>query len=1156
MKVFSTKSRKISFITLCATCLASFLCAAIILLANSGLFAVAQGKTLDLTVNYVSGQTLAELDLGTEYEGYSFTNGDALVPVGTNTYTLTKEGSADLTLNLTVNEPLTNVEDVMDTVSAEDFSYTVCGSSSISVDSRKVLFTQGYAEGKYGSNYWSINTTTRTVGSNYQNGNNYDGNISIYSSIKDATTVGVSLNKTDKYGVIKIRTTLSTNYRYSFNMMREDGKFGYNSKTGGYGINLQRASNDNGIYFTSQFFKVTSPSGTATSTQLKDYGTNWYVSGEVDVFVTYGVYPVNNDGAIANKVVFMIETIAADGQTTVVLNESKIDTTPDALIANGTSFTIDAKYVSTSGGCLMLEGVNRPLFATENFEIVETYEEGTALSEIELPDGVDAWKDSTQIVTFGENTYIGLVNSEYYGAESYEVAVAVTGGEKTFATSVADVKYVNGLTVNDIKDKLASGFAFADLTKELVVGENELEGTYTDAVLGEKKAIITVTVVAPDSTNIENLIDKEADASLYVDGQVIEGWANGSVTGNSVNSNFDAGTLAYRIYTITKDENSSSTNAHKGNLSIYGGAYDADTDDACDSSTGIVINNSEKYGFVSARVTLNKRQHFSFGMMNEVSSDIEAFAYNNYSMGGYKVYLQGNSAGDFAASIIKVKSDGTRKVLGTEYYYTILSELAPNGTDVVVTWGVVPVAEGNQITVKIELDGVLLNSTTVTDTETSNLKLGSGDLKFTIGNIIGSYGATFRRAYTIEGVNDSLLGISGNYDKTVDDATYPEKQALSNVTVDGYEWVNGETILNCDNSTYDANYLYDYYGTTVKIPAKVTLQLSPVGRTELLLKNGETTLASYALDKGESKQVGLTEEQIASLDGTFIGWFMGDDTQTLYKPDYTFTATADETTTVILNVAVLDFAIVDGAQFKTNGVGGIRFMLALNSADWAKVGNFVTNAKGVIVPFDNPVYYDNGFTAKAIDETECENFIGQVAKDGASIADEYEGYQIYTFVLGGIQYHNFNRDFAAMAFIDVAYTGVEGTVRFNTEFDATKHVGNIHELARTAYGFGATAGVKYLANTIEVALDGSEIIAEDFYGLDVERTYELTNYQVNGKEITLTLSVKDGSLLETEDFAAVYFKDASDFNAHPTRYKGAIAFDASTNTAVVTFTIA
>ena len=372
MKVFSTKSRKQSLIALLATCLASFCCALILLFSNTGLFAVAQGNTLSLTVDYVSGQTLAQLDLGAGYEGYAFEDGTALVPVGTNTYTLTKAGAENVTLTLTVNAPLTNVEDIIDANTYDDYLFKACDNSSVSSNTaRYAVYSNGYAEGKYGTDYWSINTTTRTPASTYVNGNKYDGNISLYSTYTG--DAAISIKKTSQYGVIRFRTTFYATDRYSFSMMRAETQTWYDNKNGGYGINFQKASNGSRTYFTTQYFRATAASGSASSEKIKDWGSNWYVTDSADAYVTMGVYPVVRDGAIANAIVFKLEEIQADGSLNTIFNDIVYDANVDTLTVGGSCFVFAKKAVSkTTGQLLMLEGVNRPLFAEEDFAVADT----------------------------------------------------------------------------------------------------------------------------------------------------------------------------------------------------------------------------------------------------------------------------------------------------------------------------------------------------------------------------------------------------------------------------------------------------------------------------------------------------------------------------------------------------------------------------------------------------------------------------------------------------------------------------------------------------------------------------------------------------------------------------------------------------------------
>ncbi len=1159
MKVFSTKSRKQSLIALLATCLASFCCALILLFSNTGLFAVAQGNTLSLTVDFVSGQTLAELDLGAGYEGYAFEDGTALVPVGTNTYTLTKAGAENVTLTLTVNAPLTNVEDIIDANTYDDYLFKACDNSSVSSNAaRYAVYSKGYAEAKYGSDYyWSINTTTRTPASTYVNENNYDGNISLYSNYKG--DAAVSIKKTSQYGVIRFRTTFFTTDRYSFNMMRAETQTWYTSTASGYGINFQKGNNETGDYFVTQFYKSEKVGEGNISSKIKDWGSNWYVADSADAYVTFGVYPVIKDGAIANAIILKVEEILSDGTLKTAVNEIAYDTNVSTLIVDGSCFSFSKQATSQGiGQTLLLEGVNRPLFAEEDFAVEDTYDEGTALKDIPLPTGVNAWKNPEQIITRGANTFTGVVNSEYYGATSYEVNVTVTGGEKPFATSL-DVKYVSGLKVSDLAEKLPQGCTFADkdLEKELAIGAYEFTGIYDDSNSGERIATITVNVLTPAITNIEEVIDESDDVKLLINNSEKTAWATDGIEEAS----------NYNIYTnAATEEQTNNANQHNGNLSIHYTGWKTHTFEGAASasavgSAGIVLNNSTKYGLYRVRMTLRNNDIAVFGMMR--SKDITTLRHNNFTeeVGGYVGYIQHNGSA-FVPRLNKINEAGEIETVqgdGTPFAFA-------DGSQIIIEFGVYPIVHTDgRIMNTIIFRGFINNeeifSRSKTDLSDTGLLLSDSDenLRFTIGQTKRTNAN--KLPFTIEGINEPLFGVSGNFDTVVED-TYPENQALSSITApEGYEWTENAstTMLNYDQKQYDAYYQYDYYGTTHKLPAKVTLSLTPVNRTLLTLKYGETEFASYALACGEEQAISLTAQQIATLGGQFIGWIADNEPNKLYKPEDTYVATTQgETTEIVLNAVVLDFKLIEGAAFKVKE-GGLRFFVAFDTKDWATVKPFVDCAKGVIVPYDSKTYYDDGFTEYSITKWAGDDFKDKTAylASQIGIGNDYEGYSIYTFSIDQIMYQNYNRVFAGMAFINVKYHD-QDVVRFETAFDLEDNTRSIYQVASMS---GNPLGHKYIANTVELALDNGVIRYENFFTNDVERTYETehVSYQIDGSKITVLLTVESDSLLADADtnegYCCVYFKDMADTGAQPVRYKATIV-SCIDNVATIEFDIA
>ncbi len=493
------------------------------------------------------------------------------------------------------------------------------------------------------------------------------------------------------------------------------------------------------------------------------------------------------------------------------------------------------------------------------------------------------------------------------------------------------------------------------------------------------------------------------------------------------------------------------------------------------------------------------------------------------------------------------------------------------GDVVVITYGVWESAETERsvyIKIENETQDNIAYETTVVDTDltdntvfTNNAGALAGT--FCIARTAYSYtGMTQDPTLLIAGIEEPLFA-SSSYSLTDTSYSVEEGATLPALTEEGYAWANPEEKAVYGKTEYDATYTYEYYGERT-VPVTVAVAVTPAPRVGLQLKKGATELYSDSLLIGESVKFDtLTLDNV----DTVLGWTKGDSDQ-LLRLDTTFTAeVADEGQTIVYNVVDMDMKQYEGASIRTTvdekGNGGLRFVAMFNTEDWAANAAYVENAYGVIVPADDATYYTeaDGFTAAAYAlGAQNGSFKGQEAHSSEQFnLQNAEGYSVYTITMTNVKYANYNRTFASMTYITVAYAdGSTETFETNVVKRSVYEVALAAKAHHEANGGAvySTAQMQvidgYIANVVDVSYDGATLTVTDREGHALVRPYVLDGAsKVEGNVVTLTLtSVAADSLLANSESAPVWYTA----NGATNRYKAAVAYE--NGTATVTFTVA
>lgn len=220
-----------------------------------------------------------------------------------------------------------------------------------------------------------------------------------------------------------------------------------------------------------------------------------------------------------------------------------------------------------------------------------------------------------------------------------------------------------------------------------------------------------------------------------------------------------------------------------------------------------------------------------------------------------------------------------------------------------------------------------------------------------------------------------------------------------------------------------------------------TLNVEVTGYNVVLKSDAGAVLATRSVKVGES----YTFESLANAtENTFLGWkYSGG----LYPVGYTMTPDGD----VEIVAESIVFAMKDGASIRTEETAGhsygLRFQANVDKDKLAALGATVVSAKGNILPAD---MIENGVWS---------NEALVLNLDLSSGSD--------TFVITNIYLSNFNRKFAARAYLEIAYA--DGSVgKVYTAYDEAKNAFAVNYIAKKALEDAAVNTTKYTADEIKV----------------------------------------------------------------------------------------
>lgn len=200
---------------------------------------------------------------------------------------------------------------------------------------------------------------------------------------------------------------------------------------------------------------------------------------------------------------------------------------------------------------------------------------------------------------------------------------------------------------------------------------------------------------------------------------------------------------------------------------------------------------------------------------------------------------------------------------------------------------------------------------------------------------------------------------------------------------------------------------------------------------------------TVALEKGES----YTTIEIECKDGRLLGWKYDGG---LYPVGYTFTPTSD----VTLIAETLDFALRDGASVRTENTKGyaygLRFIAEIDQAKWDALvtGGYVSALHGYILPVDK---IEDGFEV-----SEQGLILPTPVKDGLG-----------KFAITSIRTHNYNRVFAARAYVEVTYTNGE-KAKIYTAYDEEKNARSVAQTAKLDLADSKRNPDEYTAAQVEI----------------------------------------------------------------------------------------
>lgn len=196
-------------------------------------------------------------------------------------------------------------------------------------------------------------------------------------------------------------------------------------------------------------------------------------------------------------------------------------------------------------------------------------------------------------------------------------ANADTTGETSPTLEIA-YDYNKNATFSALKTQLTElGYTATDSfedTTEVLVGN-----TYQ---VTKDSASVTVTIVQPNVTKVEEIVSNTSDVSLGYCDYIRDTWEQtGTHTGTY-------GANTYGIYsTVTDDDDN--YNEYNGNISMSS-TYNA--------PIGMILDNSTKYGLVQFRTKIYKDSWYTFGLMRSASKYV--FNYDGNERGGYYLVVR------------------------------------------------------------------------------------------------------------------------------------------------------------------------------------------------------------------------------------------------------------------------------------------------------------------------------------------------------------------------------------------------------------------------------------------------------------------------------------------------------------------------------------
>ena len=270
-------------------------------------------------------------------------------------------------------------------------------------------------------------------------------------------------------------------------------------------------------------------------------------------------------------------------------------------------------------------------------------------------------------------------------------------------------------------------------------------------------------------------------------------------------------------------------------------------------------------------------------------------------------------------------------------------------------------------------------------------------------------------------------------------------------------------------------------------------------------ENGEE-VATESVIEGETYT--LPTSNIAN----FVAWKIGGK---LYKPGTEIAVTEDLT----VKAVCLDFTMEEGASIRIASTaqyhGGLRFVVKVNTAQLSALGATVY---GFVLPTDS--------ISGEFDKTDATN--ATVLEN--SVTDG--NYTVYYITLTNVLYSNYNREFSAMAYIDITLAD-DTTLTVQTSYDEEKNSRSIYEVAVRAYNDTEeyskyseqekkvlASYINSTVNLVKVDDETYEVASvEDGLPVTYERGYAVvTSYDDANERLVCTITMTiESKLISTSD---------------------------------------